>query len=74
MKQPTNEKEATEFLRDTIQQFLQNNSKLKNKYCNRVWSYYLKKNPTKEDEEAYINNVKVLLSIIKIEKWSQENK
>lgn len=48
-------------------------SKLKNKYCDRVWSYYLKKNPTKEDEEAYINNVKVLLSIIKIEKWSQEN-
>lgn len=33
----------------------------------------LKKNPTKEDEKAYINNVKVLLSIIKIEKWSQEN-
>ena len=55
MTQPTNEKEATEILRDAIQQFLQNNSKLKNKYDVKIGynvCYKAKINGYTKDGEA----------------------
>lgn len=48
-------------------------SKLKDKYCERIWHYLLHDNSIYDNDLMFDHNVKVLESLIEIEHWVNEN-